>query len=89
MEKNGKRILFITTYPESTSPSQRFRIELYKSLMKDYGFRAEISSFFSSEEYYIIYKSGYIFKKSIFVFKGLVDVFFNYSTSENMITSLF
>ena len=75
MEKNGKRILFITKYPESTSPSQRFRIELYKSLLKDFGFRAEISSFFSSEEYYIIYKSGYIFKKSIFVFKGLVRRF--------------
>ena len=76
MKKNGKSILFITKYPESTSPSQRFRIELYIGVLEEYGFKTKISPFFCYQEYKFIYKPGFFFKKSAFIFKGLFRRFF-------------
>jgi glycosyltransferase involved in cell wall biosynthesis len=70
MENKDKEILFVAQYPENVSPGQRFRFELYKDLLKEYGFKIATHSFLKKKGYNIIHRRGLFFNKLWEVIKG-------------------
>lgn len=65
-----KEILFIVQYPEHTSPSQRFRFELYKEVLANNDYNVTIWPFFNKQEHSIIYKEGFFLFKVVAFIKG-------------------
>ena len=70
MQAGTKQILFIVQYPENVSPSQRFRFELYKDVLKQNGFAVTTSPFIDEYGYAVIFKEGFFFRKLWSVTKG-------------------
>lgn len=71
-----KKILFLTPYPFSSAPSQRFRFEQYLVLLKGQGFEYALESFLDNKIWNILYKPGNTVLKTIGILKGFVKRFF-------------
>ncbi|MEO6453692.1 MAG: glycosyltransferase [Ginsengibacter sp.] len=65
-----KKILFIVQSPAGISPSQRFRLELYKGILKENNIVFDVQSFIDESTRKIIYQEGYYFQKIFGVIKG-------------------
>jgi glycosyltransferase involved in cell wall biosynthesis len=63
-------IHFWVPYPESTAPSQRFRVELFLPTLTQKGFQFEVLSFLDEKAWEILYKPGKGFMKTIGTIKG-------------------
>jgi glycosyltransferase involved in cell wall biosynthesis len=70
-----KKVLFIGQLPEDVSPSQRFRIELYKGLMKENGIEYFFQPFISKKYAPYLYKEGHTLKKIVAVINGFLNRF--------------
>lgn len=70
------KILFISPYPYSLSPSQRFRYEQYFHTFSENGMLYDRQSFLDEDGWNIIYKDGNAFSKSFAIIKGFVKRFF-------------
>ncbi len=68
VQKN-KSILFITNYPKSGSPGQRFRYELFEEELLSAGYQLTFAPFFSKKTNQILYKAG-VLKKVFGVIQG-------------------
>ncbi len=66
----------VVQYPENVSPGQRFRVELYKALLKENGFAVTTKSFLDQKGYEVIFKYGYFFTKFLAILKGFLHRFF-------------
>jgi glycosyltransferase involved in cell wall biosynthesis len=64
------RILFITPYPVSEAPSQRFRFEQYFPELKKRNIDFDVSPFLDSGTYRILYQPGYWWKKLNGIIRG-------------------
>ena len=67
-----KKVLFLGQLPEEVSPSQRFRIEAYKDLMKRNGIEYYFQPFISRRYLPFLYKKGHLFRKILAVVHGFV-----------------
>ncbi|MBS1588540.1 MAG: glycosyltransferase family 4 protein [Bacteroidetes bacterium] len=63
-----KSVLFIVPYPIHCAPSQRFRVELYETVLQKNGIQYRIAPFMDEATWAIIFKPGHSFAK----LKGLV-----------------
>lgn len=70
-----KKILFLGQLPEGVSPSQRFRIELYKELMAKNGIEYHFQPFISAKYAPYLYREGYTVKKVLAVMTGFLHRF--------------
>jgi len=75
MKNNLKEILIVVQYPENVSPGQRFRIELYKDVLKKNGFNVTTKSFLDKKGYEVIFKYGFFFAKFAAILKGFLNRF--------------
>lgn len=73
MENKKQQILFIAQYPEDVSPGQRFRLELYKDLLVENGYKITTNSFLNKKGYDIIHQPGFFLAKSWAVTKGYLN----------------
>ncbi len=62
----------IVQYPESISPCQRFRLELYKDTLVKNGFLVTTKPFLNKMGYDIVHRYGFFFKKSMAILKGYI-----------------
>jgi glycosyltransferase involved in cell wall biosynthesis len=67
-----RSVLFILPYPLYKAPSQRFRVEAYFSVLEVAGIRYKTQTFFTGEDWKILYSPGFAIKK----FLALVAGFF-------------
>ena len=72
IQAHKRQILFIVQYPEHVSPSQRFRFELYKNLLRQNGFEITTQTFIDKKGYEIIFAKGYFFRKAFAVARGFL-----------------
>lgn len=72
MQAGTKKILFLVQYPENVSPGQRFRFELYESLLQTEGFSVTTQPFIDDKAYPVIFKKGFFFRKFFAVLKGFL-----------------
>lgn len=80
-----KSVLFLGQLPEGISPSQRFRIELYKELMKENEIEYWFQPFISHKYVPYLYRQGHLAKKIIGVITGFLNRFvglFRYSNAD-------
>ncbi len=75
MEIKKKEILVLVQYPENVSPGQRFRIELYKDILKKSGFNTTTKCFLDKKGYEIIFKYGLFFAKLSAIIRGFISRF--------------
>ena len=73
MGKNKKQILMIAQYPENISPGQRFRFELYKTLLVKNGFLITTKPFLDKKGYQVIHQYGFTSKKIMATLKGYIS----------------
>lgn len=69
-------ILFLSPYPFSEAPSQRFRFEQYFKYLDQKGISHRQVSFLSSSTFRILYKEGFLTRKVVGVFLGFLKRFF-------------
>lgn len=65
-----KKILCIVQSPHGISPSQRFRLELYESTLRQNNIQFDIRPFIDKSTRKIIYSQGYVLQKIWGVIKG-------------------
>ena len=65
-----KKILFIVPYPVGEAGSQRFRFEQYFGVLKDNGFKYEVSPFLTKEAWGVLYQKGFLFRKIAAILNG-------------------
>lgn len=70
------RILFLTPYPHTSAPSQRFRFEQYYSALNEKGIEYHKEAFWTEKAWKILYAKGKIFQKIAWLFYGLLRRFF-------------
>ena len=70
------KILFVSPYPFSFAPSQRFRFEQYLFYLEQEGVQYEIKSFVDSKTWTVLYKPGHFRQKVLGVFTGYVKRLF-------------
>ena len=75
MKNKQKEILMVVQFPENVSPGQRFRVELYKDVLKKNGFTVTTKSFLDQKGYEIIFKYGFFFAKFSAILKGFLHRF--------------
>ena len=75
MEIKKKEILVLVQYPENVSPGQRFRIELYKDVLKKNGITTTTKSFLDQKGYEVIFKYGFFFVKFSAIARGFLNRF--------------
>ncbi len=61
--KGSKKIIFLLPYPLTKAPSQRFRVELYFSLLQKHNIHYEVQPFLDLKTWNIIYKKASLFQK--------------------------
>jgi glycosyltransferase involved in cell wall biosynthesis len=66
------KILFLTPYPPSEAPSQRFRFQQYLEILRTAGFVLDSQSFLSEAHWRIFYKRGNVEKKMWAILRGFV-----------------
>lgn len=64
------RILFLTPYPHTSAPSQRFRFEQYYSALNERGILFDREAFWTEKAWKILYAKGRIFSKICWLFYG-------------------
>ena len=64
------KVLFIVPYPKNVAPSQRYRVELYESILKGNGIEYEIASFLDKQTWDILFKKGHLLEKIAGTAKG-------------------
>jgi glycosyltransferase involved in cell wall biosynthesis len=72
---HNKKIIFLTPYPFDTAPGQRFRYEQYLNILKEQGYKIQISSFLSESAYRLLYKPGKTIQKFLGVVAGIIRRF--------------
>lgn len=70
------RILFLTPYPHTSAPSQRFRFEQYYSALSEKGIAYDRKAFWTEKAWNILYTNGKIVQKIYWLFYGLMNRFF-------------
>lgn len=75
MKNKKKEILMVVQYPENVSPGQRFRVELYKDILKENGFAITTKSFLDQKGYKVIFEYGFFFAKFLAILKGFLHRF--------------
>ncbi|GAC1419416.1 MAG: glycosyltransferase family 4 protein [Flavisolibacter sp.] len=58
-----KTILFLVPYPLKKAPSQRFRVELFFSLLREQSIKYDVQCFFSEKTWAVLYNRGHILAK--------------------------
>ena len=64
------RILFLTPYPHTSAPSQRFRFEQYYTALNERGVLFDREAFWTEKAWKILYAKGQIFSKIFWLFYG-------------------
>lgn len=64
------RILFLTPYPHTSAPSQRFRFEQYYAALAQKGIEYEFKSFWTDEAWHILYAKGKLLEKIAWLIFG-------------------
>jgi glycosyltransferase involved in cell wall biosynthesis len=64
------KIAFIVSHVKGLSPGQRFRLELYESVLKEKGIKFEYYNFFNEQDYGKIYKKNLYFYKTKSIIQG-------------------
>ena len=64
------RVLFLVPYPQGEAPSQRFRFEQYFELLERNNIDIEVSPFWDSNTWKVIYQKGFFFSKLLGLIKG-------------------
>ena len=72
----NKTILFLTPYPYSTAPSQRFRFEQYYQALQQQGIQYKAASFLDDNTWKILYYPGKTVEKTLGIIKGFLRRFF-------------
>jgi len=70
------RILFVAPYPANESPSQRYRMEHYLSILTTNGIQYDYKPFIGLHTWKILFKPGHAFKKVTGFAWGFVKRFF-------------
>ena len=65
-----KKILFIVPYPVKTAPSQRFRVELYESVLQESGIKYKIAPFWGKDTWKVLFRPGYRLQKVMGILWG-------------------
>ncbi|MGZ5254219.1 MAG: glycosyltransferase family 4 protein [Flavitalea sp.] len=61
--QGSKKVLFLVPYPLHKAPSQRFRVELFFSLLQEHNIEYEVRPFLDLKTWNIIYKKASVFQK--------------------------
>lgn len=69
---HGSKILFLVPYPLRESPSQRFRFEQYFQLLTETGYKYDVQSFLTAENWQLFYKPGNNLAKFVALLNGFV-----------------
>src|SRR4051812_43061107 len=69
------RILFVTPYPEGTTPSQRFRFEQYYPLLLKNNISYRTASFLNRRAWEVLYRKGFFMTKFFSLLSGYVKRF--------------
>ncbi len=64
------RILFLVPYPQDAAPSQRFRFEQYFNILKQSGYKYDVSPFLDSKAWSILYQPGHLLQKFAGLMRG-------------------
>jgi len=70
------RILFLTPYPRSAAPSQRFRFEQYYGALEKAGTRIDTRAFWTNGAWKILYAKGKFFQKIFWLAYGWLNRLF-------------
>src|SRR5262245_22080165 len=67
-----KKILFVVPFPSKIYPSERFRVEIYETVLKEAGFEFETVFFWDYYARSILYKKGKILQKTFCGINGIL-----------------
>lgn len=68
-----RKVAFIAQLPKRVSPGQRFRLELWESVLTEHSIYPDTFSFLDKEAHAVIYKPGHTLKKIAGVVRGFIS----------------